>query len=189
MRYHDIGALAYHGVRVGCAWGNGLQSRFGRLEIACCVSQVEQDRGQPGKGVFLRLFHGVETGIGNFGGFLLFGLPQKQVIAFARRQRRFGKQLPVFQQDLRLVGFRAVGIQAYCSFDHFSGFLRVPGALHQAGHHQVFGCRLLGMTESFVNHGQVRMGGDMFGIQVGDPFPVCDGFIGVLVLDIKFGSI
>ena len=87
------------------------------------------------------------------------------------------------------MSFRAVGIQTHCPPDHFSRFFIVPGALNQAGHHQVFRGSLLGVTESFVNHRQVRMGGDMFRIQMGDALPVCESLFCILVLDVKFGGL
>ncbi len=45
------------------------------------------------------------------------------------------------------------------------------------------------MAEAFVDHCQIRTGGDMVGIQLGDAHPVCEGFLRVLVLDIKFGGL
>ena len=72
--------------------------------------------------------------------------------------------------------------------DHFNSFRRVAGTLEQAGNRQVFCGRLLGMTEAFMYHCQVRAGKDVLGIQLGNTHPVFEGLFGFLVLDVKFGG-
>ena len=63
-----------------------------------------------------------------------------------------GSNCPALKHGLRLAGFGAGGDQTQSTSDHFSCLIRFPGALEQAGHLQVFGGRLLGMTETFMNH-------------------------------------
>ena len=160
------------------------------MELAARLfGQVEQDLCQPGDGLFTRLGNRVQAGISGFGRLQLFHLCHPQGTGASLAVQRFGQQLPILEHGLCLTGFRAMGCQAQGAADHFSSFCCIPGALEETGNRQIFAGCLRSMAKTFMDHRQVQTCGDIFGIQLGDAPPIFEGFVGILIFDVKFRSV
>ena len=57
--------------------------------------------------------------------------------------------------------------------------------MEQAGNGQVFRGSLGSVAEALMDHGQVRAGGHMVGVQLGHADPVFKGFFRILVFDVS----
>ncbi len=165
---------------------DGLHPLAGRQVAACLFGQVEEHFCQPGERRFARLGDRVQPRIGRCRGLELFYLGHAQRSGAALWTHRLGEQLSVLEEGLRLAGFGAVGLETQGASEHFGGLFVLPGALQQAGNSQVFSGGLGGMSDAFVDHGQVGAGRYVFGVQLGHTDPVLEGLFRFLVLDIEF---
>ena len=158
------------------ALDDGLHAPPGRHGTAVgLLRQVKQQFRQAGDGFFIGFCDRVQFRYGRLGhgGLLHLGHPQRAVPPWERMG--LGSNCPLLSMASAWRTSGLLGSKMHRPADHFGGFRAIAGALEKTGNRQVFGGSLLGMAEAFMDHGQVRSGSHVVGIQLGDTDPVLEG--------------
>ena len=95
----------------------------------------------------------------------------------------FGKQLPCFEQGLRLFCFGAVGQNGEGFIHHLFCFFGIACALNDAGNGKIFCDSLLHVPKFFMHLRQARMCDGIFRVEIGDTHPVFEGFFGITLVE------